>query len=70
MVRVKVTKKQEKRKAEIMYGSERLFYDKRFEDTSISEISKAIGISQGTFYYYFKSRKIEGLKGVDFFVFL
>lgn len=52
----KVTKKHEERKAELMDAAERLFFNQGFDNTSINQIVKTIGVSQGTFYYYFKSK--------------
>ncbi|MGE5632861.1 MAG: TetR/AcrR family transcriptional regulator [Caulobacteraceae bacterium] len=51
-----VSKEPDKRRLEIIEASERLFNEKGFENTAVSDIVKSIGVAQGTFYYYFKSK--------------
>ena len=53
---VRTTKKPDERKNEIIQTSQRLFIEKGFVETKISDIVKNIGVSQGIFYYYFNSK--------------
>ncbi|MCL5070972.1 MAG: TetR/AcrR family transcriptional regulator, partial [Actinobacteria bacterium] len=56
----RVTKKPEERKNEIMNAAEELFITKGFDFSAVSDVVKKVGVSQGVFYYYFKS-KVEVL---------
>ena len=47
----------EERKAEIFEAARRLFIEKGFEATTVSDIVKSVGVSQGTFYWYFASKE-------------
>lgn len=56
------------RKEVILQASSRLFSDKGFNETSISEISQITGVAEGTIFYHYKNKKglflaiLEGLK--------
>ncbi|MEW6185630.1 MAG: TetR/AcrR family transcriptional regulator [Thermodesulfobacteriota bacterium] len=56
------------RKEVILQAASRLFSDKGFNETSISEISEITGVAEGTIFYHFKSKEglflaiLEGLK--------
>jgi AcrR family transcriptional regulator len=52
----RITKDPEERKQEIIDTAQALFLEKGYEQTSVSDIVKAIGVAQGTFYYYFESK--------------
>lgn len=52
----RISKDPEERRLELISTAERLFNEKGFENTSVSDIVKSIGVAQGTFYYYFKSK--------------
>lgn len=39
-----------------MDAAEQLFVEKGYEHTSASDIIRKVGVAQGTFYYYFKSK--------------
>lgn len=52
----RVTKKPEERKNEIMDTAEELFITKGFDLSAVSDIVRKVGVAQGTFYYYFKSK--------------
>lgn len=52
----RVVKDPEERKAELLDAAEALFIEKGFEQTLVSDIVKKLGVAQGTFYYYFKSK--------------
>jgi len=60
---MRVTKKHEDRKNEILDVAERLFYSKGFENCTVNDILKEVGIAKGTFYHYFKSKE-ETLEAV------
>lgn len=52
----RVTKDPQIRIAEILDAANRLFNTKGYHETQVSDIVKEIGVAQGTFYYYFKSK--------------
>jgi AcrR family transcriptional regulator len=52
----RVSKNPEERKREIVKAAQKLFIEKGFSATKISDIVKSIGVSQGVFYYYFRSK--------------
>ena len=52
----RITKDPMVRMTEILDAAEELFYARGYHETAISDIVKSIGVAQGTFYYYFKSK--------------
>ena len=52
----------EVRRREILDAAEKLFEQKGFQRTTISDIAQAMNVAQGMLYYYFKSK--EELLGV------
>ena len=56
------------RKEVILQAASRLFSDKGFKETSVSEISEITGVAEGTIFYHYKSKEglflsiLEGLK--------
>lgn len=52
----RISKAPEERRLEIIKAAEKLFNEKGFHNTAVSDIVKSIGVAQGTFYYYFKSK--------------
>lgn len=52
----RVSKDPEVRRNEIMDASLQLFSERGFDQTAVSDIVKKIGVAQGTFYYYFKTK--------------
>jgi len=54
---MRVSKKPEDRRNEILDTSEMLFGTKGYSKTTINDILQMIGIAKGTFYYYFKSKE-------------
>ena len=52
----RITKDSMVRMTEILDAAEELFYARGYHETAISDIVKSIGVAQGTFYYYFKSK--------------
>lgn len=59
----RITKDPEERKEEIIAAAQKLFEEKGYENTMMSDVAKSIGISQGLPYRYFKS-KMELLDAV------
>ena len=61
----RIVKAPDERRSELIAAARQLFYTKGFERTSVSEIVKAVGVAQGTFYYYFDSKQaiLEALVG-------
>lgn len=53
----RVTKDPEERKSELIDTAERLFLDRGYENTTVSDIVKEVKVAQGTFYYYFASKQ-------------
>lgn len=52
----RITKEPDIRKQEILDTAMKLFSQKGFEQTTISDIAKNLGVSQGLCYRYFKSK--------------
>ncbi len=59
----RITKGPEERREEIITIAKKLFEEKGYENTMMSDVAQAIGISQGLPYRYFKS-KLELLNAV------
>jgi AcrR family transcriptional regulator len=53
----RIVKEPEVRYAELLNASEKLFMEKGYEQTAVSDVVKSLGVAQGTFYYYFKSKE-------------
>jgi len=53
---VRITKDPEIRRLELIETALELFRENGCEQTSVSDIVKKVGVAQGTFYYYFKSK--------------
>jgi AcrR family transcriptional regulator len=54
---MRIVKEPEVRKAEILAAAEKLFVAKGYNRASVNDIIKAVGLSKGAFYYYFKSKE-------------
>ena len=54
---MRITKEPEVRKQEILDTALKLFGEKGYEKTSISDIAKTIGVAQGLCYRYFPSKE-------------
>jgi AcrR family transcriptional regulator len=52
----RIVKAPDERRSELIATAQRLFYTKGYERTSVSDIVEAVGVAQGTFYYYFDSK--------------
>jgi AcrR family transcriptional regulator len=62
----------EEKRLMIIDASEKLFFEKNYEDTTMTEIAKNAGIAKGTLYLYFSSKKdlyfsvvVRGLKLIE-----
>ena len=53
---MRVVKKPEERKAEMVAAASRLFAQQGFVRTSVSEIVSAVDVAKGLFYYYFTTK--------------
>jgi AcrR family transcriptional regulator len=54
---MRTVKSPHERKKEFLDIARRLFFTKGYEQTSVDEIIKEVGLSKGSFYYYFKSKE-------------
>ena len=54
---MRIVKKAEARREEILDAAEKLFAAKGFDNTSTGDILDAVGIARGTLYYHFKSKE-------------
>jgi len=52
----RITKTPAERKEELLCAASELFAVRGFNETTVSDIVKKVGVAQGTFYYYFKSK--------------
>jgi AcrR family transcriptional regulator len=52
----RIVKAPDERRSELIACAQKLFYSKGYESTSVSDIVNAVGVAQGTFYYYFDSK--------------
>lgn len=53
----RISKNPDERREEIVSCAQKLFIEKGFAETKISDIVKTVGVSQGVFYYYFASKE-------------
>ena len=54
----RITKAPEERRKEIIDTAIKLFYEKGYEKTTISDIAKEINVAQGLCYRYFPSKEM------------
>lgn len=54
---MRISKKPEERRNEILDASEVLFSTKGYSKTTVNDILLMVGIAKGTFYYYFQSKE-------------
>ncbi len=52
----RISKDPEVRKEELIDAAEALFEEKGYDDTAVSDIVRKVGVAQGTFYLYFRSK--------------
>ncbi|MBN1247722.1 MAG: TetR/AcrR family transcriptional regulator [Anaerolineae bacterium] len=53
----RTVKAPEERRQELIDTARQLFYTQGYESTSVHDIVTAVGVSQGTFYYYFDAKQ-------------
>ena len=53
---MRVVKKPEERKAEMVAAASKLFAQQGFVKTSVAEIVSAVDVAKGLFYYYFTTK--------------
>lgn len=51
-----MTRKNPERRQELITAAQQLFYTKGYENSSINDIIKAVGVSKGAFYHHFNSK--------------
>lgn len=67
---MRVVKKPEERKAEMVAAAAKLFAQQGFVRTSVSEIVSAVDVAKGLFYYYFTTKDdmvkavVEGIAAI------
>ncbi|MCK5051925.1 MAG: TetR/AcrR family transcriptional regulator [Candidatus Cloacimonetes bacterium] len=54
---VRIVKKAEERRKEILQKAQELFYKHGYTNTSVNKVIEALKISKGAFYHYFKSKE-------------
>ena len=52
----RIVKEHEERRTEILDAAQELFFRKGYDETSVNDILEKVGVSKGTFYYYFQSK--------------
>lgn len=62
---MRIMKDPEERKQEILDAAMKVFYEKGYERTSITDIANTIGIAQGLCYRYFPSKEILFDSAID-----
>ena len=53
----RIIKKYDERRTEFLNTAQEFFFTKGYEQTAVETIIKKMGLSKGTFYYYFKSKE-------------
>jgi AcrR family transcriptional regulator len=53
----RISKSPDIRRGELLETADRLFTENGFASVRVSDIVSAMGVAQGTFYYYFKSKE-------------
>lgn len=51
-----MTRKNPERSQELLAAAQQLFFKKGYENTSVNDIIKAVGVSKGAFYHHFESK--------------
>jgi AcrR family transcriptional regulator len=54
---VRIVKKAEVRRQEIVLAARQLFHTKGYEQTTMQDVMDQLGIAKGTIYHYFKSKE-------------
>jgi AcrR family transcriptional regulator len=53
---VRNSKQPDERRAELLETADKLFSERGFASVKVSDIVSAMGVAQGTFYYYFQTK--------------
>jgi len=53
----RIIKKHDERRTEFLNTAQEFFFTRGYEQTAVETIIKKMGLSKGTFYYYFKSKE-------------
>lgn len=53
---VRIVKEHDERRMELLNTAQQLFAQKGYEQTSVREVIKEVGVAKGTFYHYFDSK--------------
>lgn len=64
---MRISKSPQERKQEIIEAALELFMSQGYEKTSISMIVERVGVAQGLFYYYFKSKEDVFQEAMQFY---
>lgn len=56
-LKIIISKEAEVRKKELASAAMKLFLQKGYNNTSIDDINKVVGVTKGAFYYHFKSKE-------------
>lgn len=54
---VRIVKKPEERRREIIAAAQELFRQKNYDNTTIQDVMEKLGVAKGTIYHYFKSKE-------------
>jgi len=54
---MRIVKKPEERRKEIIEMAQKLFLEKEYESTSLNDVVAALGVAKGTVYHYFASKE-------------
>jgi len=57
MIMARIIKKYDERKDEFLETAQQLFFAQGYDQTSVDAIIRKMGLSKGTFYYYFESKE-------------
>jgi AcrR family transcriptional regulator len=57
VIKERVTKSPLERKQELIDAATRLFNERGYDQTAVSDIVRDVEVAQGTFYYYFSSKE-------------
>jgi len=52
----RIAKERQERRRELIEASKRLFLERGYDQTAVSDIVKEVDVAQGTFYYHFSSK--------------
>lgn len=64
----RVSKQPEERRQELIEAAQALFLSQGYERTAVNDIVKQVGVAQGLFYYYFKSKKDIFIAVIDQYI--